>query len=343
MVKFKVYKLHFKSALHISDLRDDASTSQRVIHSDTFQAALLTCLAKIGEEIPTNGDIGCVISDLFPYYQKNEEDEATYFLPMPMRTTFPQLSDPADAKKVKKVQWVDFSIFQDLLNGAKIFDQKSDDMKLVKSIYMTRRELPKDVMGSKDFVKSQVVQRVSIKDRTGQSDAVPYYVDRISFQDASGLYFLCYGDTSLLDKAISLLETEGIGTDRHVGYGLFDTISVDNGGRPLEIEFSIPEDASFQISLSMFIPESEKQLKLLLDSDKIAYDFSRRGGWITTPQFSTYRKNAIYAFLPGSVFCKTDGNICTGKIVDLTPQIEGLSIGHKIWRNGRAIVLPIKI
>ena len=65
MAKFKIYKLHFKAPLHISDLREDASISQKTIHSDTLHAALIACLAKAGK-VPDNGDLGCAISDLFP-------------------------------------------------------------------------------------------------------------------------------------------------------------------------------------------------------------------------------------------------------------------------------------
>lgn len=338
-VKFKTYRLHFTAPLHISDLRDDASVSQKTIHSDTLYAALISCLAKVGRPVPENGDLGCVISDLFPYYQFERGSKPTFFLPMPLQSTLPQLSDPADAKKVKKVQWVDTRLYSRLLQGDIFFYGKSNDISLIKASYLTETELPEDATGSRDFVKSEVMQRVKIEDRTGKEPAVPYYVDRISFKDYSGLYFLAYGDTSLLEEALQILKMEGIGTDRYVGYGFFETIMDE------EMELQTPDDADHWVLLSMLIPESEEQLNQLLIDDKVAYDFTRRGGWITTPPYTTLRKNAIYAFLPGSVFCSTSNTYSIGRIADLKPEgeIGERIVDHSIWRNGKAIVLPITI
>lgn len=344
MAKFKIYKIHFTSPLHISDQREDASNSQKSIHSDTLHAALIACLAKAGHPIPVEGNLGCIISDMFPYYQKDKDSDPIYFLPMPLRATLPELADPADIKKVKKVRWVDSRLFDALLGGQKFFSAGSNDIGLIQASYMTRFKLPEDSTGSKEFVCSEVMQRVSIKDRSGHDPAIPYYVDRISFRDESGLYFLAYGDdTSLLDEALRILKMEGMGTDRYVGYGFFEPISKDKDGNQLEMEIKTPEDADFQVALSLLIPESSEQLHKLIASDQAAYDFTRRGGWITSEPWTTFRKNAVYAFLPGSVFCKTDGKICVGKMIDLKPTYEGCSVNHPIWRNGQSIMLPIKI
>ena len=353
MTKFRIYKLHFKAPLHISDLRDDASISQKTIHSDTLHAALISCLAKAGKTacqaekentVLDDGDLGCVISDLFPYYQKDKQSAPVYFLPMPLQARLPQLDDPADAKKVKRVQWVDARLYSRLLCGKRFFSGDSNDLRLIQSCYMTATTLPEDAKGSKDFIKSEVMQRVAVKDRTGQSDAQPYYVDRISFCDESGLYFLVAGDnTAMLDEALKILEMEGIGTDRYVGYGFFETISEDAEGHPLTLELDTPAKASHQVSLSMFIPESEDQLKQLLSSDGVAYDFTRRGGWMTTPPYNSLRKNAVYAFLPGSVFRRVEDKACLGQVAELTPTVEGQTIDHHVWRNGKSIMLPIII
>lgn len=339
-VRFKIYRLHFKAPLHIGDQREDASISQKTIHSDTFHAALISCLAKVGKLILDDGDLGCVISDLFPYYQQEVDDSPTYFLPMPLLSTLPQLADPADAKKVKKVQWVDTRLYGKLLQGETLFSGKREDLDLIQASYLTKTILPKDAKGSNDFVRSEVMQRVKIEDRTGKTPALPYYVDRISFKDYSGLYFLVLGETSLLEEALRILEMEGIGTDRYVGYGFFETIKEKK-----ELVIDVPDDAYHQIALSIFIPESKKQLSDILGDEKVAYDFTRRGGWIITSPYFTLRKNAIYAFLPGSVFCGTTVKGYLGRIADLKPEgeIGGQIVSHPIWRNGKSIMLPIKL
>ena len=336
-VKFKLYKLNFTAPLHISDEREDGSVSQKTIHSDTLYSALISSRAKVGMSIPECGDLGCVISDLFPYYQLKEDSNPVYFLPSPLQTITPQLSDPADAKKVKKVRWVDSNLYSKLLQGYTIFSGKAEEMKLIQGTYMTESELPVDSNGLKEFIKSEVMQRVRIEDRTGKEPAIPYYVGRISFSDYSGLYFLVLGDTQKLEESLEILKMEGIGTDRNVGLGFFD-YSKDT------LTLELPEEANHQVALSMLIPESKEQLSNLLASKDVAYDFTRRGGWITTYPYTTLRKNAIYSFLPGSVFNLDKGLSCTtiGKIVNLKPEIGELAPQHPIWRNGKSIMLPIK-
>jgi len=335
MATFNIYKLHFISPLHISDRRDDYGKSLRFLHSDTIYAALTDCLVKIGEKIPNNGDLGFTISSLFPYYQESEEKEPIYFLPMPFQTHMPELKDVAMAKKVKKVQWVDSDLYSIILQGINIFENSGQYVEKIQESYLTEKTLPFNIDGSKEFMISEVFQRVKKEDRTGQEDAWPFYIDRITFKDASGLFFIVIGDTTLLDKAIKLLALEGIGTDKNVGFGFFKY-------EKSTIEINIPTDAEHQVSLSLLIPETQEQLKMLLDSDKVAYDFERRGGWITG---TTLRKDAIYGFLPGSVLSfkgDSKGKGCIGRIVNLQPYKEGKPLTtYPIWRNGKSIMLPI--
>src|SRR5690554_2484421 len=110
--KFKVYKLHFTTPLHIGDERDDYSISLKTYQSDAMYAALTSCLAKIGVEIPDNGDLGVNISSLFPFYQKSETDNAVYFLPKLLKVKPPKLEHLNDAKKVKKVNWIELFYFE---------------------------------------------------------------------------------------------------------------------------------------------------------------------------------------------------------------------------------------
>lgn len=337
-VKFKLYKLYFTAPLHISDEREDGSISQKTIHSDTLYSALISCRAKVGMSIPENGDLGCVISDLFPYYQQKEDSDPIYFLPSPLQSTPPQLSDPADAKKVKSVRWVDANLYSKILQGNPVFYGKRDGLNYIQGSYLTKSELPENPNGLKDFITSDVMQRVRIEDRTGKEPAIPYFVGRISFSDYSGLYFLVLGDTQKLEESLEILKMEGIGSDRNIGFGFFD-YTIDS------LTLELPEEANHQVALSMLIPESKEQLSNLLASKDVAYDFTRRGGWITTYPYTTLRKNAIYSFLPGSVFSLDKGQSCTtiGKIVNLKPEIGELTPQHPIWRNGKSIMLPINL
>ena len=338
MATFKIFKLHFTAPLHISDQHDDLGNSQKIIQSDTLYAALMSCLAKNGEELPEDGELGFTVSSLFPYFQKDKDSSPVYFLPIPMQSRQADLADVTKAKMVKKVQWIDSNLYSSALSGESLFDGTDSYIPYIQGNYLTTYELPEDINGSKEFVRSEVSQRVTLMSRTGEEDAKPFYVDKILFRYDAGLYFIAEGDTSLLEKALHLLSLEGIGTDRNVGYGFFeytaDSLSID-----------LPKEANHQLSLSLLIPESKEQLEMLLNSECVAYDFVRRGGWITTYPYMTLRKNAIYGFVPGSVFRKDEGESATviGKIVDLKPETVDVEITHHVWRNGKAIMLPIKL
>ena len=338
MATFKIFKLHFTAPLHISDQHDDLGNSQKIIQSDTLYAALMSCLAKNGEELPEDGELGFTVSSLFPYFQKDKDSSPVYFLPIPMQSRQADLADVTKAKMVKKVQWIDSNLYSSVLSGESLFDGTDSYIPYIQGNYLTTYELPEDINGSKEFVRSEVSQRVTLMSRTGEEDAKPFYVDKILFRYDVGLYFIVEGDTSLLEKALHLLSLEGIGTDRNVGYGFFeytaDSLSID-----------LPKEANHQLSLSLLIPESKEQLEMLLNSECVAYDFVRRGGWITTYPYMTLRKNAIYGFVPGSVFRKDEGESATviGKIVDLKPETVDVEITHHVWRNGKAIMLPIKL
>lgn len=305
----------------------------KTIQSDTLYAALTSCLAKVGSEIPSDGDLGFTISSMFPYYQEKSDCAPIFFLPMPFQTYMPQLTDVSKAKSIKKIQWIDSTLFSSVSQGKALFDGTDKYFNYIYGYYLTAEPFSVE---NDEFIQSEVAQRVVLESRTGAKDALPYYIDRITFRDNSGLYFIATGKLNILDEALTLLSSEGLGTDRNVGFGSFeytkDTLTIDT-----------PDDSDFQMALSLFIPESEEQLHELLASDYVAYDIVRRGGWITTYPYTTYRKNAIYGFLPGSVFCRVGNSEIKGKIVNLSPNIEVKPCIHPIWRNGKSLMLPIKL
>lgn len=328
--KFKVYKLHFTTPLHIGDARDDYSISLKTYQSDAMYAALTSCLAKVGKEIPIDGDLGFTISSLFPFYQRSENDKPVYFLPKLIKQKLPKFEDIGNAKKVKKVSWLDISYFEKLIGGNSLFE-KGQGLDHIKGEFLTALSI------DKDFISSQVSQRVTVS-RDLSEDAKPFYMDRIYFKDKSGLYFIVSGDTKLLDAAMEVLKDEGIGTDRNVGNGYF-TFKKDL------LEIDLPE-SNYISNLSMFCPESETQLKEMLDDKNVAYDFTKRGGWITTTPYNSIRKNTVHMFTPASVFkaLKTMADIdIKGKIVNLNPVDSYPGIDHPIWRNGKSIFIPVNI
>ena len=328
---FNIYKLHFTSPVHLGDTRDDYGVSLKTISSDTMYAALISCLAKHGEEIPEDGDLGCTISSLFPFYQKDKADENTVlFFPKPLKQTLPPSKKAVeDRKKIKKIAWLDVSYFSKALLGEQLFDEQTIGGNAIQGEFMT--DAPIDT----DFISSQVSPRVTVS-RDYSKDAKPFYMDRIAFKGYSGLFFIANGDVTRLEKAMNLLQHEGVGTDRNVGNGYFEY-------EPDTVELDIPDRSDYTVSLSSFVPESKEQLQAMLNSNDVAYDFQRRGGWITTPPNNTLRKNVIYAFTAASVFKRQSNGVETlGKVgVDLKPDLP--MVTHPVWRCGRALFLPIKV
>lgn len=329
--KFTIYKLHFTTPVHLGDARDDYGVSLKTIASDTMYAALISCLAKLGETIPNNGDLGCTISSLFPFYQKDKEDgNAVLFFPKPLKLTLPQSEEALnERKKIKKVAWLDATYFSKILQGEQLFNEQTIGGDAIQGEFMTDKPI------DKDFVTSQVSSRVTVP-RDSAEDAKPFYMDRISFKGYSGLFFIVEGDVANLEKALKLLHLEGIGTDRNVGNGYFEY-------EPGEIELDIPDNSEYVMSLSSFVPETKDQLQTMLDSNNVAYDFQRRGGWITTPPYNTIRKNVVHTFTAASVFKRQCNGVETvGRVdINLKPVLE--KVEHPIWRCGRALFLPIKV
>ena len=315
--QFAAYLLHFPGPLHIGDMRDDYGVSLHTISSDTLYAAITATLAKMGKDIPANGDLGCVVSGAFPYYQTDAAAIPTLFFPKPMAYTIPT-TDNTQIKKMKKVAWLDQYYLEQVLNGQDVAE--TDVQQHVHGSYLTKQSF-------EPFIDSQVNARVTVS-RSGE-DAKPFYMDEVYFKGHSGLFFLAEGDTSLIDEALPLLAQEGVGTDRNVGHGYFEY-------KKEHFEIQVPDSADMGLILSTYIPADKLQLEQAIDNPYVAYELVRRGGWITSAPYNTLRKNAIYAFNAGSVL---SGNP-VGKIVDLAPK--GL-INHPVWRCGKTIVLPIKL
>jgi len=338
MTKFKIYKLRFTTPLHIGDERADYSTSLQTIHSDTLYAAMTAVLAKIGYPIPKDGDFGFTISSLFPYFEK--DNKPVYFLPKLKSQSIPSKGLQDIAKKIKKVEWLDVEFFNKQINGVELFDDKFEPRLLDKGgKYLTKKII------DKDFISKEVNPRVQVS-RDFSKDAEPFYMERLYFKYNSGMYFMAVGDDDKLktiDLALKVLKDEGIGTDRTIGNGFFE-VDTDT------IELDLPKSDKIS-NLSLFLPENQEQLDELLKSDDIAYNFQKRGGWITDSGLNTFRKNTVQMFSEACVFSKdesTDSELILGKIVDLKPELnyeseELKGKNHPIWRSGKGIFIPVKI
>lgn len=326
---FNIYKLHFNSPLHLGNEKEDYAETMRLLHSDSLYAAITSALAKTGnlDEQNFNGELGFTISSLFPFYQENKDSKAVYFFPKSKK------ADKVDEnlldlyKKIKKLQWLDQYYFQEQLHGKLQKHYTGNLLKKLEGVYLSNANI------EKDFIATSVNPRVTVS-RTGEQDAEPFYMERLFFKGQSGLFFIAQGEIERLEQGLKILQYEGIGTDRNVGNGLF-TFSKDS------IQLDLPENTSYGINLSLFLPNSKHQLESMLN-DYTAYSLIKRGGWITTPPNLGTRKNSVFMIEEGSVLYLNGINENPGRIANLSPKAEFISknLNHKVFRNGKSIFLP---
>jgi CRISPR-associated protein Csm4 len=357
-------KFRFTTPLHIGTVRADYDKSEKMIHSDTLYSAIIWAWNVLGmeAEIPKLvEDEGFTISSLFPYYQgEKNEKKPIYFFPKPTGTL---ITDKYKYhKKVKSIRYLDKAAFIESLKGKEfLFDTTINEKKgEVKSILTAETTtvgnfklqngiLTNEDLGEETFMESKVYPRVYVPrygevDNNGEvKDTEIYYIERLFFKEQSGLYCLAQFDNEVIKQkviaALRFLADEGLGTDKHVGNGLFELECEDfTDFDDLKIE------SNHAVSLSLFCPENKEQLEGML-GEQSAFDTMKRGGWITEEGYLTYRKKSVYMFTEGSIF-KTDDKP-KGKTVDLKPENEYLPpekpVTHPIYRVGRSLFLPIKL
>jgi len=341
---FRIYRLYFTTPLHLGNEREDYAESLRTLHSDTFYAALTSALAKtgvIGNDF--NGDLKCTISSLFPFYQKDKQNEPVYFFPKSKKIEILEEKLFDIHKYIKKILWMDKTFFERHLNGESFSDKYGEKIivnnkekpKYLKGSYLTGHDIPEDFIISQVFPHARVPRQMMIDEKKQDTDI--FYMERLFFKDHSGMFFIADGDTTLLEKGLKILQHEGIGTDRNVGNGYF-CCKADN------IDIELPDDADYIMNLSLFLPESKDILEKMIDNNS-AYNFIKRGGWITTHPHNTIRKNRVFMFEEGSVF--KGKAVTNGRIADLTPDLsawqEEKQLEHNIYRNGKSIFIPTKL
>jgi CRISPR-associated protein Csm4 len=330
---YKIFKLHFHSPLHLSKGKeDDYGESEQVLHSDTLKSALYVCARKLfgGEAIGDDDSFfkRFRISSAFPFY------EGELFFPKPMLRLQPfdtnEISEEKQGKSHKKIGFLGKNYFEDLIGANKLTIQQAHLVSGGKFVSNHPDVLELD---NAPILKADVQQRVTIPADYAQ-DPLPYYVDRIFFNEGAGLWFAVDnnddGIFEIIEKTLKLLGDEGIGTDRAVGNGHFVT-TTDT------VHLKLPDNATHQLLLSLYCPQqSELNKSLLLMS---SYGLLKRGGYLASPdkaEHLTLRKKSVYMFTEGSVFETTAP--LTGKIENLKPTYSGLS--QNVWRDGLAFSIP---
>ncbi len=325
---YKTILLSFNSPVHFSGTRPNEYTSSEItIKSDTLIAAIMQAWSIMGHSdwIPKStqefGHFNLIASNLFPYTTLNN-NEQLYFLPkMRLKNKMENSIDNSIGKKMKKILYLDHYIYEALANG--IFNEVHQDH--LKGKFMSSKPI------NTELWESNVVAR--IKKSWDQSDPSLFYTDRITFKEGCGLYFIYEADEAMQHKlylALDYLAEEGLGTDRSVGNGKF-TWSLG------ELTMNQPINANAMSNLSLYLPANFQELTDMLQHDPM-YEMTKRGGWISEP-YHSLRKKTVYMFTEGSVFYNNNFQSVYGRVIDLKPAIDAIS--HPIWRDGRALFIPV--
>lgn len=343
-MKLEAIKLRFGSTpLHIGRGSDELDKTELVYHSDSLKSAIYSvgvCRFEQWHD-PDYFFRGFSISSCFPF----AGDE--FFLPRPLikrRMVFKGVKNDLMAKKAKKIEYLSANVFQAFLNSESddfLVDQTcltADQSCICEKTESTFRE-SKGQVRKISFFRTEVQQRVAVPYQGSDEDAIPFYIDRIYFEEDCGLYFLArFSDENLRGQvmaAIKLLGAQGIGTDRSVGNGLFDfDINRDCSG------FSLSHSGKndLQLPLGLYLPAREELDTI--DLSKSSWTLLKRGGYMGGSADESYRhlrKKSIYMFGEGSVFSTTLE--LRGKYEDLKPDWNPPV--HPVWRCGMPIIITI--
>ncbi len=332
-------KLAFDTPLHLSQGKGDYETSYDLLHSDSLKAALFVSGLQLGYDLGKDFFGKFRLSSGFPYHGKE------YFFPRPM-SPFPLKlgKDQLDAaKKVKKLQFIGKSYFEKVLKG----DALSANERIVPKQHLLQggKFLSSTLAENQLILKKAEQQRVTIPHAHTGEAPTPFYLERIFLEEGAGYYFLLEVDDDNLKKKLKamlrLLGDQGIGTDRHVGNGLF-TFDADKHWKE-GFELEVPDNADRQVGMSLYLPEKTELSPAFLSES--AYLLRKRGGWLASPSDNTYltfRKRSVYMFSEGSVFPSTEKRL-EGKCEDLKPLFEDdhPPFPHEVWRDGQALFLPM--
>ncbi|MEM6319670.1 MAG: type III-A CRISPR-associated RAMP protein Csm4 [Bacteroidota bacterium] len=359
----QIIKLYFTSPLHLSRGKANLEESFQTLHSDTLKSAIFyNALQLFGEaeiigrqneaeDDATNTSFfdAFSISSGFPFY-----GEELYFpkplIPLPnLLDENKKVMDAVQQRKAKKkIAFLDKAHFEGLLQGT-LSTISVQDLYLKKKFlaknsaaFFDSKKDPNHPPTESPFILSEVIQKVAVP-RTFAEETATFYMDRIYFKEGAGLFFFVeYHENVRPDiekkvrAALQLLGDNGIGSDRSSGNGHFVPKSKN-------VTFNLPTQGTQQLNLSLYCP-TRSEMKGLI-TDKTAYTLVKRGGFIASPKHTehlSYRKKSVFMFKEGSVFPAND---LQGKIVNLRPKVENVQeetvVSHDIWRDGRAIFLPI--
>ncbi len=318
-MKFSIYKLSFKTAVHFGNGR--LTESGMTFYADTLFSALFKEALKLqgndgAQELLKMAKGGrLLLSDSMPYY------DDTLFLPKPItqpQTTEKRESDSVMKKKFKKLRYIPAEDIDSFLGGS--YDPAETADKLGR------------------IGKSSIRGTAAVPDK---DDAQPFNIGVFtfgfydetarSFEKNSGLYFIAGTDGEeagyLLDDLMDSLSYTGIGGKLSAGLGKFE---YTYGDLPEHLAKRLG-GGSKQMTLSLCMAQ-DAELETALDGAE--YELIKRSGFVSSDSYadSPQKKRDFYCFKGGSCF----ENSFSGDVFDVSA-----GGAHPVYRYAKPMLIGI--
>lgn len=320
-----IYKLKFKGSTHFGETGIDLENVSERVNSDTLFSAMINAMSQFNQKDDVSEFINkfkenppFLLSSLFVYYNNFQ------FLTRPMDDY--HLSDETrrkKAKELKRIKWLTLDSFIKRMGEGQLSE---DDISIMESEQSKYR----------DAFTIEIRPRVSL-DRTTLSSNI-YHSGFVYFKKNAGLYGLVAFRDSLLvnqyKKILNGLGETGLGGEKTYGCGMFEVVNFE------KVSGVLKEILECKVSkytlLSLYHPNEEEKANLA--SSFIAYDLTRKRGWVTTGRYALPLKRKSVGFIiEGSV----SSNPLKGALVDVTPDNPPKILSHSVYRHGYAFTAPL--
>jgi len=347
MIKLSIFRLEAKSPLQLAGSRPgDYASPGGLPHSDTLFAAICHAWALLGLDEPlayleANPDQSPIkLGSAYPFttvpksVDPKDGTVPVYFFPRPLVQGKRSDKEPDDRtlnKAIKKLRFMPQDVFEGFLIG-----EPGDLSAIPPERYKGGFLLPDEK--AKLPYEVEELHRVAVPSAEGpDQDSRPYVVSRLRFGKGSGYWFAYQADDQWAEwmrQALGLLQHEGIGTDRNVGFGQF-SLHED------KLSLKTPDASEHYTNMGLYLPPSKEALLPTLGNEHTRWQLAKRGGWLCKEGFQTYTKKSVMMITEGSVLSRPS----QGCRVDVRPEeLPGnKAVGHPVWRSGESVLLPIKI
>jgi CRISPR-associated protein Csm4 len=301
--------------------------SSEIIHSDTLFSALVCIAAKIGIPNPEKILGKGLISSCF--YVMEKEKSNLFFLPRPTVPLFGEMP----FKAIKKIKYVSLGVFK---SGIPVFswfakaknqDKLHDDLIVGNNWIATKKEFEEMNIEFSQAKKLQLYQLQTlpqVRVHTDEDENNLYQVERLQIQDNSLIdekleihfYFLFDGElTNNLKTVLHLLQDEGLGGQRSIGFGLFSDVEIISGTEIFSLK------GTTYMNLSLLSPLKNNENDDFSELKESYYQTILRGGRNLA---SNWYLKQVLMLKEGAII----SNKIKGNIVDISIGNDGLNLRY---------------